>query len=187
MLPLSHRASPPSRVVLLATGERPAGAPPTPLRPQALQRDGWFFIQDAAVGGGCSPVAQGYRLGAPAAHLLRRHVQCALAADCPTVDSLRAGVVGSFANWWGLPPTEAADEALKLECYDSSVAKLWADEFDAGGEGEEEEERGSGKGAGLRARPWRGCPAHRLTSAAPALCRGKAGRAAAPERAAAAD
>lgn len=111
---------------------------------QALQRDGWFFIQDAAVGGGCSPVVQGYRLGAPASHLLRRHVQCALAADCPAAETLREGVVSSFGNWWGLPPMRA--EGLGLECYDSSIAKIWSEDFDDDGAGEEEEEAGTGSG-----------------------------------------
>lgn len=90
-------------------------------------------------------MAQGYRLGSPTVALLRRHVQCALAAECPTAESLRQGVVASVGNWWGLPPTKA--EGLGLECYDSSVAKLWSDEFETGDEKDDEEDDGA-RGAG---------------------------------------
>jgi hypothetical protein len=132
--------------LLLAPGVRLSGWCDNVFK--SLHRDGWFFIQDAAVGGGCSPVAQGYRRGASAVHLLRRHVQCALAADCPTAEGMRQGQVGGFSNWWGVSPTAA--EGLGLECYDSSVAKLWADDFEMGDGEREAGEREGALGAARR-------------------------------------
>jgi len=91
---------------------------------KSLLRDGFFFVQDQSVSGGCLSEVQGYEWNSTSLkQILVPHVLCASGAHCPSATTLLSELP-SVRTWWGLRP----DDVFGFSCHSSMMAKLAVEE-----------------------------------------------------------